>query len=61
MMEQLFAGLSQDDSFAHPVQKPTAHCLFQSPHGVADGGLGEEELTGGLGEAPAFGDADECA
>ena len=51
VLEKVFTGLCQRHLPAHPVQKPTTNIALQSLDGVADGGLGEEQLSRGLREA----------
>jgi hypothetical protein len=47
---ELFACLGHKNFFAHPVKKTTSNILLQSSHGVADGGLGQEQFFGGKGK-----------
>ena len=60
-MKQLFAGLCEQNLFAHPVQKATAHVLFQRLHRVAHGGLREVKFLRGQREASGAGQRRERA
>src|SRR5947207_3179298 len=51
MMKQLFSGLGQQNFFAHPVQKATAHVLLQRLHRVAHRRLREVKFLRGEREA----------
>jgi len=42
VIKEVFSGRSELHGFAQPVQEPTSHIIFQHPHGMADGGLGDE-------------------
>src|SRR5438046_9599341 len=51
MMKQLYSGLGQQNFFAHPVQKATAHVLLQRLHRVAHRRLREVKFLRGEREA----------
>jgi hypothetical protein len=59
VLQEVFAGLGEQDLLAQPVQKTTTDVVLQCPHGVADGGLGQEEFACGLGETAGAGEDDE--
>ena len=52
---QPLAGLGQPDAAGGPCQQPDAHPALQPFDGVAQGGLRDPELGGGLGEAALAG------
>ncbi len=58
--KELFTGLGQHHGLAHPVKKATPHVGFEGLDGVGDGGLGEEQFSGGLGETAGAGEDEEC-
>ena len=55
VLKKLFSRLREDDLFAQPVQKTTAHIGLQCFDGVADAGLSQMKFACGLGKTAGAG------
>jgi hypothetical protein len=59
--QDLDAGRGRGDAAAGPVQQPDPQHLLEREEGAGDGGLGDAQLDGGVGEAAGVDDRDQAA
>ena len=57
--KKTLAGLCGSDTARGAVQEPQAQPLFETPHGLAQGWLGDTQSNGGTREAAFLRDGDE--